>query len=49
LIELCSKDRHGLELVLKLAALVLAGDDDSAGFVNDADRRLVLLHVLATG
>lgn len=49
LVQFGAQDSHGLELVLLLAALVLAGDDNPAGSVNDADGGFVLLHVLATG
>lgn len=44
--QLGAENFHRLEAVLLLATLVLARDDDAAWFVNNANRRLVLLHVL---
>src|SRR5829696_7925014 len=40
---------HGLLLVLELALLVLAGDDQAGGLVRDPDRRVRRVHALPTG
>ena len=49
LVELASEYLESLFAVLALRAFIRAGDRDTGGLVSDADRRIILLHVLAAG
>ena len=49
LVELRAQDAHARRLVLDLASLVLAGDDDARGDVRDAHGRVGRVDALAAG